>query len=613
MCGIAGILSEDGGPIDADRLETLRRMLANRGPNGNAIRTYDGIGLVSTRLAMVDEEGSSQPIESRDGRWVLIGNGEIYNHRRLRDFVRPSGYEFTTGGDLEVAIPLLAQRGPDGLKHLRGPFALALWDRLRRRLWLTRDRWGERPLFIARDAGSLHFASTTRALVAIASGRPAIDRAALASFIGTGLQSAGKSLLREVASIPPGTAVEIGPRSTRYHQYFAWEARKDSRSASPDDHLDEFTELLDRAIDRCLRTCRPLALAFSGGFDSTAILARARERADLRVLTLVTARPGVHDENRVRAARVARYLDITHEEIPWAIPTVPVCVEILGSRMDGPPPDPIVLHNDALSREVAARCPAVLAGHGADEVLAGYGRYRKAASLFPLATRSGQADAPGAAPLPFHPRFEEWPRMSVLARWLELAPKMLQDYPSVRDQLPDLLAEVMRESSRLGSGDAVNRMQFVDFLVLDAHENFVLPDEIGMAYGVEQRCPYLDHDLVEYAFSCPRELRVDNVSGKVLLRRYLERMLPTQLIDMSKIGFENAFGYDNWLLESRSLLVQTILDGPLPGMRLFRPSLWNRLRDNPSFFQERSALAWRAFAASAWIESHAGANEVSSV
>ena len=588
VCGICGILALRSLPVTRGPIERMIGSLKGRGPDDTGIRLDTRIGFGATRLAMVGGTNSNQPIVSGDGRWWLVGNGEVYNYRELKLLPLCREYQFETDGDLEVAIPLLLREGPVGLSRLRGPFAMAIWDHEEQRLWLARDRWGERPLFISRSGGFFFFSSTIGSLVFAGTSRPTADAHEVAEFIGTGVRREGGSLICGIDSVRRGSVLEIGGGRESEHQSCRY-ATFPQATLEPFEQAT-FESVFDTSVTRCLKTDRPLGLALSGGIDSTALLLKTHDQG-VRPYTLALE-GREEDENLRRARIVSKRFGADLTEVAWRLPSTSELFQEYLPLLDEPTPEPIALHNLALARAMGEHCRGQLAGHGADEILAGYTRYIRG---------SGYSATSDAEPIALSAEFGWW-RARAVGYWAQLRTHVLRvglgnggaERGDYHWEIRDLLARPQPDLPRA--------MQVLDILMFNSHELFVIPDAACMAFGMESRAPFLDHDLVSYCFHASTDEKIYMSEGKVPLRRLLKAADLLDITMLPKIGFDSGFGYNTWLDAERSTMLDIIKSGELAP--LLTLGFYEYLLAKPTDPDERGhqdAVLWRAVAVTEWL------------
>ncbi len=585
MCGIGGILlKRHGGRHDHDMAERLGASLTHRGRAENGAYADELISLRCARHAVIAIETAQQPLRDSAGEYVMIGNGEVLNYPELIATLPDERRRRLAPGDLQVALELFAARGDDGFEALRGPFALAVWQREREELTLVRDRLGERPLYYYETPDVFMFASEVRCLEAALRGGLTLDETSVLSFLGLGRMMRDRTMFQEIKSVPPGAVLRV--RSGRS----SW-----SRLAPISDLADGVTDdetvaaLLDRANRRVLVADCPISIGFSGGIDSSVVLKAALEGADVSAVITVfsTVRPDL-DENLRRSRAVAEVFGTELVEVPFTIPAFDDTVAVLNGTLDGPAAEPLVLHNDALVVAASEYAKVILGGHGADEVFGGYARYG--------ALKASQG----------RPTTHEWMSTSLWERW---------NRTSGWKQFLDTLAGPEFVSRADPGLDALDRPapyefaehddpvlfgQALDLFRLMCWDMFRVGDENGMARSVEVRSPFFDLDLIAGAYALPVGRRVVPGAPKHLLHKVFEGSPLAGVFAGTKVGFDDAFSYSDWIIANWPAFSALITESPLATMGVLRGSVMDRLADLDW------RLQWRLFALAAWLADHPG-------
>jgi asparagine synthase (glutamine-hydrolysing) len=587
MCGIAGVLSF-AAPVDERALSAMARALAHRGPDGDGTWRNGRVGFVHTRLAIIDPvAASAQPMSAEDGRCVVTFNGEIYNYRELRGELAARGAAFRTRSDTEVLLHGFRLDGPAFFARLEGMFAAAFWDG--EKLTLLRDRFGMKPLFIARTEKALLFASEPKAL--IAAGVPArlrpqgvLEYLAFNNTQGTGSIFAGIELLEPAC----WATVDTGGRltSTRYWSPPASPRRQNLGEAAI---LAEIAPVFSAAVRRHLVSDVEVGIYLSGGIDSSLIAAVAsREGARLRSFSL--SFPEVDDASYTQfAGRLAARFGFEHEYCALSAADVPDLVVEMSALADEPLADGADVAVHALSRQARHRVKTVLTGDGGDEIFAGYHRHR--AELF--ARRYGRILAPlgAVAPLlgPVNRR-----RLAILRETSGAAryASFLMSFARPRaDSLmllhPDLAAIadfdplVAFVGDRMRGAGLLTPALCADISTILVDSYLRKSDRAAMMAGIETRLPFLDRPLVECAFSLPESALVSWRTGKIVLRRLLDSLVPDAMSSAPKMGFTVPVAA--WLREPRMREIRHWLagaDSPLAG--IISPAGLLRLRAEPA-------------------------------
>jgi asparagine synthase (glutamine-hydrolysing) len=645
MCGFAGFLDCDA--LTPGREAVVRAMaatLVHRGPDDDGAWVDDaaGVALGFRRLAILDlSPAGHQPMESADGRWVVVFNGEIYNHaelrRRLGDHRPWRGHS-----DTEVLLEAVSQWGVDrALASFDGMFAIALWDRVERVLYLARDRLGEKPLYWARSGGRVLFGSELKALKAHPAFDTAIDRDALSLYMRLGWIPAPHTIYRAARKLMPGTLLAIKGGGKGRSQGEAdsvrafWSARDRAQAvagtftggaAAASERLNQ---LLRASVALRMQADVPVGVFLSGGIDSSVTAAVMQELAGAPVHTFTIAFDVAAIDESHHARAVAEHLGTVHTEVPITDDDALALVPELPRIWDEPFADPAQLPTCLLAQATRRSVTVALSGDGADELFGGYGTYRS----LPCDLARLQAVPPGlrrlAGPLS---RLPAGP-VNAAAALATLMGRRHRSYPGFRlrrslerlaaSDLPQLLGlhysrwagmpEVVlggRPASSVFDDPA--RQPALDdpallAMVLDAlaylpDDLCVKTDRATMAFSLEARLPFLDHAIVEFAWSLPTGLKIEGEVGKTVLREVLYRYVPRALVDRPKMGFEVPIGrwlsgrLKDWagdLLSEDRLRRQGLLDAALVSAR------WHDHR------MGRKTMAnelWHALMFQAWVE-----------
>jgi asparagine synthase (glutamine-hydrolysing) len=505
MCGIAGLMTESGAPDDGV-LDRLADALAHRGPDGRGRHVADGVGLVQNRLSIIDLEGGRQPI--LDGRGnAIVANGEVYNYLELKSDM--PGQAFATGSDSEPPLHLYRHQGPAFARSLRGMYAIAIHDAAARRLVLSRDPFGIKPLYLT-ESGGLAFASEPQALVAAGLVRPELDRTALAELLQLQFTTGTRTIFKGIRRLAPGeTLVAEGGRVLESRRLAALPGGG-PENGSPDRLLDELDDVLTESVEMHQRSDVPYGMFLSGGIDSSVVLALMARLNPRGVLAFTAGFPGtsVHDE-RAHARELARATGARHVEVEFGEADFWELLPRVAAAMDDPAADYACLPTFKLAMEARKEVKVILSGEGGDELFGGYGRYRHAMRPWPLSKpmrRSGSFDGLGVL------------RDGVTEHWragIRAAER----------------AEAVHGRSRLQVAQAVD---CADWLPNDL---LAKADRCLMANGIEGRVPFLDPVVAAFAFRLPDHLKVRKGLGKWLLRRWLETALPASRPFDKKRGF----------------------------------------------------------------------------
>lgn len=543
MCGIAGVVSFDAEmPVTRDHLARMSAEIAHRGPDGERLwitPDFPRAGIAFRRLAVIDpEERAMQPMHSPDGRFTLAFNGEIYNYRKIRALLSPRDWQ--TEGDAEVLLAALATWGPQGLEHLSGMFAFALWDNVEKSLLLARDRMGQKPLYLSIGRSSIAFASELCALNAWPDWEQEIDPDSLVDYLRFGSPVPPRTLFVGCHQVLPGhyikiTTIEETLTQTRYF---------DPNPTPRADPSTDFRAMIERAVEEQLVSDVPLGVFLSGGIDSSIIARCARKHGRVKTFSIGFDDPR-YDETPF-AREVAKHLDTDHHEFrvtPDAAVDLPNLARVYGD----PFADSSALPTHYLSRETRKHVTVALSGDGGDELFAGYDRHRAIGmsirALRPLAP-IGRLLSRG------HPkskltrvgRLIESAGLSEAARYLRYVSIFPDDTIRAllkRDRLSPAYERLW--SDLRASRDATQTALAIDRVTYLPNDLLMKVDRASMLHALEVRSPFMDHDLVDAAaqLSTKQLLRRGK---KSVLREVFAADLPASVFDRPKMGFAVPIG-----------------------------------------------------------------------
>jgi asparagine synthase (glutamine-hydrolysing) len=532
----------DGRPVSAAEILSMRDTLRHRGPDDAGTFVSGPIGLGHRRLSIIDLAGGHQPLDNEDGSVTVILNGEIYNFNDLRPELIARGHTLKTRSDTEVIVHLYEEFGPECVLRLRGMFAFALWDARRRKLLLARDRVGEKPLYFSQFGKSLIFASEIKALLKAEGFAARVDPVGLRRFLAYRHTYGEHTLFEGVRQLPPGSYLTADSSGLSVHRYWDVPSRIDS---APSQHsTEEFLPLLEESVAQRMISDVPIGAFLSGGIDSsviTALMARHTDRVRTFSIGFI---PG--EENELHwAKRVAEICGAQHHEFTQGSADFFALLQKLIWHHDEPLTFPASIPLFLLSRESKRVATVMLAGEGADELLAGYGnniranRLARAARLVPLSVRQAVARLPWRGRLAVMARRGALDEDSLIAGTFRL-PGHADLIGASRVALPadveddsDLLTEIGLQSRRGTFLDRFLYFQFKTYLIA----LLMKQDKMSMAASIETRVPYLDHQLVELAFLLPDAAKVRGNVGKRLLRDASRHLLPQEVIHRPKMGF----------------------------------------------------------------------------
>ncbi|MFQ5719972.1 MAG: asparagine synthase (glutamine-hydrolyzing) [Acidobacteriota bacterium] len=625
MCGIAGIYRAGEGEDLSPTVRAMLSRLARRGPDSEGVIEAGPVVLGHRRLAILDlSDAGRQPMASVDGRWIISFNGEIYNYRDLQQELGLADGDLRTRTDTEVLLAAWARWGTQTPEHLVGQWAFAVYDRRDRRLWLCRDRFGEKPLYYHHDPAThrLTFASTIPALLAARWVPRTIDPSALVEYTTLRYVIAPRTILRDIRKLPGGHLLAAKPDGVSITTWYRPRFRPDigNRKRRRDDLCNEFTFLLSQAARRCLVSDVPVALLLSDGLDSHSILAAVkRQGGDLSAFHYRTAgmsSPQDHSSGRQDSSGVSvRDLVVTPGE------RLEQMSAAYGSFTE-PVGDGASLATWFLIRNARQHATVFLCGHGADEVLGGYrlsqDRFRLALlrrfAWLPLramddairiychggesiAERRRRIGSATPAQTPERARFlihRPLPSTDVAALF---APRAAQEpYLQGIDQL---YAGCDAESTDL---DRIQEVLVQTFLAANI---LSFADSVAMDSSAELRMPYLDRDLVDFVCSLLPRWRVSRWPGvantKCILREAGRNILPESILRAGKRTF--AYGSVRTLLRDHRGAIEDMILGS-EAVRRELPGLAKWLSHPPEYFHSTwEGTLWALLTLSIWCES----------
>lgn len=577
MCGIVGIASQR--PVERNWLPTGCDSVRHRGPDDAGVWwSSDGrVGLGFRRLAIIDlSPAGHQPMESAEGDVCIVFNGEIYNFSDLRDELAAKGHCFRSHSDTEVILAAYREWGTDCLSRLNGMFAFAIYDGRRRRLFLARDRAGEKPLFYALSAGALRFASELKALMADPAFPRRIDREALDCYLAMGFVPGERCILSGASKLAPAHALvfDVASGESKKWRYWGLPPLSGTVDGVRDEEalLDELEGLLEDSVRRQMVADVPLGILLSGGVDSSLVTAMA-VRATRKVKTFTIRFPGHARYDETEHARlIATHFGTEQVELDAADATADL-LPLLARQFDEPIVDSSMIPTFLVSRLVREHCTVALGGDGGDELFGGYGHYSRLVWLeekmgrIPLALRRPVARAAEAA-LPVGFKGRNW--LQAIGTDLSSGLPLIASYfdRETRRRLMSgqpgwpLVAERIREERLPKSGDLLQRATRMDFENYLAEDILVKVDRASMLNSLEVRAPLLDYRMIEFAFGkVPSRLKATATTRKVLLKKLAMRLLPPQFDQQRKQGF--AIPLASWI-ESGSWrdLFRDVLLGP---------------------------------------------------
>ncbi|HRO60882.1 MAG TPA: asparagine synthase (glutamine-hydrolyzing) [Burkholderiaceae bacterium] len=556
MCGIAGIVSANTGTCVRDVALAMARAVAHRGPDDEGVMDAvcgDGryrVALAHRRLSIIDLTSGHQPLGNEDGSVQIVFNGEIYNFEALREQLLALGHRMCTRSDTEVIVHAYEQWGLDCVARLRGMFAFAIWDTQLQRLFLARDRFGKKPLFIASPgAGELLFASEIKAILAHGRVSPEVEPSAIRDYFFYRYVPAPATMFRGIRKLMPGSAAVWQRGELREWRYYSPPDGRPPLAAAPaDDIVQDFLSKLDEAVAIRMISDVPFGAFLSGGIDSSAVVALMTRHSSQPVRTFSVGFSDARYSELDYARTIATHFGTDHHELVVSqndlIEHLPALVRFRDAPVAEPSDIPVYL----LSREARRTVKMVLTGEGADEFLGGYPKHaaeRFAAwyQMLPRALRRDVLESMANA-LPFKYRRIKTAMATLgvedrqwrMARWFGALTREESDGLLV-PELASMPAAHSGRAAEAGSGSALRGILYFDQTSWLPDNLLERGDRMTMAASLEARMPFMDHELAAFVSGLPDRWRVHGMQRKYILRQAMRRLIPRAILERPKVGF----------------------------------------------------------------------------
>ena len=535
MCGICGIVAVGGlDPVLSAAIATMTASLRHRGPDDGAVFQDACAALGHRRLSIIDRAGGAQPLSNEDGSAWIVFNGEIYNHRGLRQDLIARGHRFKTSSDTETILHGYEEYGPQVVDRLEGMFAFAVYDSRARELFIARDRLGKKPLFYATLGGALHFASEIKALYRSPAWDGSLDTGALEEYLSLGYIVAPGTIYRHVRKLEPGHWMRLTSKGLEYRQY--WNVtRFDEPVARPDELTAELESLLQESVSERLESEVPLGAFLSGGIDSGLVVSFMAGALGQDVITTsVGFGDRAHNELAAAALTATRFHTKHYEET--IEPRLEDVLDRIVGAFDEPFADASAVPTYYVSAMARRHVTVALSGDGGDEAFGGYS-FRYLPHALEGYARS-MATRPGRSLLGWLGR--RWSRNPRLPRGLRVGTLLeniardpaaayyfdlcftkpddvhaLLGLPGAADMSRTRSYEAATKPYRAcPSASPLQRAMYADLKVYLPNDVLVKVDRMSMQHGLEVRCPLLDRRVVELGFRAPIDIKMPRLKPK---------------------------------------------------------------------------------------------------
>jgi asparagine synthase (glutamine-hydrolysing) len=582
MCGIYGILNF--GRSEQPSEETLNAMggvITHRGPDDFGQYRGRGVGLGMRRLSIIDVSGGHQPISNEDESIWIVLNGEIYNFQPLRDELEAKGHTFRTHSDTEVIVHLYEQEGLEFFKRLRGMFGVAIWDAKRERLVLGRDRIGEKPLYVRREAGRLLFASEMKSILQVEGVPRRLNHSALEEYLALGYVPAPLCLLEGIEKLPAGHYLVAEKGRVEIREY--WDVPYgQTEKCSEEEWIERIRAKIQETVRMQMVSDVPLGAFLSGGLDSSTIVAVMAGLSARPVKTYSIGYQGEHSyyNELPYASLVSKAFHTDHHEIVVQ-PSVSELLPKLVWHLDEPIADSACLTTYLVSQLARESVTVILSGVGGDELFGGYRRYlgnslmRYYGFLPGFIRRKWLPAALAKIPQDRHSTWKDYARyaaafvksaefepasryMSYITLFAPQAQHELLQGRNGHSDNSDPAAAVLQEAfARCTDPDSLNRILYADLKTSLPDDLLAMTDRMSMAASIECRAPLVDFELVEMMSRMPSSLKVRGFTLKYLMKKAVAPWLPDAILQRKKRGFGAPIGA--WLKKDLQPMVSELL------------------------------------------------------
>ena len=578
MCGICGIYNKSDQSVDGDLLRKMNDAMIHRGPDDWGMEIDRFVGIAMRRLSIIDIKGGHQPIHNEDKTIWTVFNGEIYNFRQLRQQLMEKGHIFYTNSDTETIVHLYEEYGDNFVTHLRGMFAIAVWDKKRERLVIARDHIGIKPLFYYIDDAAFLFASEIKAIMQHPLVVREMDYSALDAYFTNCFIPAPKTIYKNLYKLLPGHLLVVEKGEVTTQQYWELDFSRQNEIGF-DEAIRQFRDYFDKAVQMRMIAEVPLGAFLSGGIDSSAVVGTMSKFSDRPVKTFSIGFEGdVGDfDETADARRVAKLFQTEHHEL-IVKPDVQEIAEWIATFFDEPFSNSSAIPNYYVCKMAREEVTVALSGLGGDEIAVGYPRH--------LGIRLAR----------YYHALPRWSREKMLPKIMQHIPEpgkdsrvterlkrfvksgsgdMYQNYMGYMTYLNDeerrkLYAPSLYAAAngftdtvfqtyfnRFPNAHLINRAAFTD-IKIDLPENLLaLTDRMSMAVSLEARVPFLDIELMQFMAALPIEHKIKGLQNKHFLKKSFSDILPNEVLYKKKQGFSIPLAL--WFRERLKPFVQEVL------------------------------------------------------
>lgn len=577
MCGISGFYSINN-KFNKQDLINMSDAIAHRGPDANGYFIDEYVGLGHRRLSIIDlSDTANQPMHSKDNRYVMVYNGEVYNYREIASELKHKfNSEFKTSSDSEVILETYAKYGPQFLEKLNGMFALAIYDKEKNELFICRDRIGIKPLYYFWDGKNFAFASELKALTVCSSIPLKINTNAIFQFLHLGFIPAPQSIYNSINKLESGTWLKVSKNAIQTHKY--WSINKSISKSIITDEKEakiKLNNLMADSVQLQLKSDVPFGVFLSGGIDSSLITANAMNLSKSKINTFSIGFEENKYNESVFAKAVAAHLGTNHHEFIVSYKDAINLIDTLDQVYSEPFADSSSIPTLLVSKLAKLHVTVALSGEGGDELFLGYGAYQWARRLNNPIIKTFQKPIAKVFSIS-NSKFQRY------ANYLNNKNKNLQ-FSNIHSQeqncfslneMNDLLSNEFKNQSESMNTTLLNNFGIEiehssrnlkpaeKQAIFDLH--FYLQDDLlakvdraSMNYSLETRVPFLDHRIIEFALNLSPDLKYKNGTSKYLLKEILYQSIPKKIVDRPKQGF--SIPLEKWLKNELKYLIDEYL------------------------------------------------------
>ena len=617
MCGIAGFIRQFTSSDSGTMLRNMSAAITHRGPDDDGFletTTRDGryqVGLAHRRLSIIDLSTGHQPIGNEDGTVQVIFNGEIYNFHSLRDQLIALGHHFVTNSDTETIVHAYEQWGERCVEYFRGMFAFAIWDSHKERLFLARDRFGKKPMFLREIHGVLLFASEIKSILAFPGIHAEVDTSAVWNYFAYRYVPAPDTLFRGIRKLMPGCyAIWEKGILTEECYYRPPDREVFVDSPLPADPVGVFLDILDQAVNIRMIADVPFGAFLSGGIDSSAIVGLMSRHSAQPVKTFSVGFAEARFSELGYAKTIAEQFKTDHHELVVSQEHLMQYLPDLVRFRDAPVAEPSDIPIYLLAKEARKTVKMVLTGEGSDEFLGGYPkhvyeRYAGWYQMIPGAVRHGLLE-PLVQSLPY--RFRRAKTAIVNLGLDHFEERMPRWFGALSDTERKNLVALSQPANRAGevqfdtspANSSLRRILYFDQTSWLPDNLLERGDRMTMAASLEARMPFMDHELAAFVSSLPDKYRVRGQTTKWILREAMKRLLPPAILQRPKVGFR--VPVNEWFQgPMREYLYEHLKSSTSLTREYYRPAMLDKiLTDHVTGRQNHEKLLWSMLNLEIW-------------